>query len=275
MYFNFVFLFSDPTQDIVIGIAAGIIFILFLAGSIISFVFEYKKKQSKHKEELLLEKIRNEKLVLQTQFEVQEQTRKNIASDLHDNIGQLLSLTNLTLASINLLDIEKAEQKINDTRSLITRSIKELRQLSKIIHGEQLIQQGLIETIEQEINWLKRNEQYIVRFEHEVSTLETNQVDKDLFLYRLLQECLNNIIKHSGATQIYIQLLYRVQIMHLTIQDNGVGFNYTEVSKLSSGLGLANMQKRIDLLKGTFHIHSEPNKGTTLEFSIPYEISEI
>ncbi|HEY3388049.1 MAG TPA: sensor histidine kinase [Prolixibacteraceae bacterium] len=233
-------------------------------------MFEYLKRQKKHREEILLEKFRTEQLILQTQIEVQEQTRKNLAADLHDNIGQLLSLTNVTLASINTNDKEKAEQKIADTRELVTRSIRELRQLSKIIHGEQLIQQGLLKTIEQEITWLERNGHYSVEFVHHLPDIAVNTADKDLFAYRLLQESINNIIKHSGANRIRIELVYKEPLLHLTVTDNGIGFNADEKPAQQGGLGLLNMQKRVGLLNGSMQVHSEENKGTTITFSIPY-----
>ena len=263
----------EKIPDFTNSIFIGTILILLLSGFIVINLVFYYFKVKKHLKDQEALKTKFQIELIQTQIEVQEQTRKNLASELHDNIGQLLSLTNVTLASINLTDLEKAAQKIADTQILVTKSIKELRQLSKIIHGEQLIQQGLIETIEQEINWLKRNEQFLVIFEHRIADLEIARVEKDLFIYRLLQECLNNIIKHSGANQIEIQLVYTNQTMCLRITDNGVGFNYSEVLKKSNGLGLANMQKRIDLLKGSFKIDSIPHLGTTLEFSIPYENS--
>lgn len=233
----------------------------------VSIFIERKKRHREEKEKM---QQQFETALIQTQIEVQEETRKHLASDLHDNIGQLLSLTNVTLASININDKEKAEQKLADTQNLVTKSIKELRQLSKIIHGEQLIQQGLIPTIEQEINWLQRNGHYTVELVHDISGIETNNADKDLFLYRLLQESLNNTIKHSGADKITIQLHYANHIMQLSIRDNGTGFDAAEKMKQKSGLGLLNMQKRIDLLNGSMQIDSAQNKGTTISFIIPY-----
>lgn len=217
-----------------------------------------------------MNKKKFEEELIQTEIEVQEQTRKNLASDLHDNIGQLLSLTKVTAASINIEDKEKAENKLNDIQDLLTKSIKELRQLSKIIHGEHLVQQGLIVTIEQEIMWLQRNGHFSVDFINNIENSEITNSDKDLFLYRLLQETLNNIIKHSNADAIKIELVYADQNMKLTVQDNGKGFNVAEKMKMKNGLGLLNMQKRITLLQGNMNIDSIEDKGTKIIFTIPY-----
>jgi signal transduction histidine kinase len=260
----------EENKKIIIVIVAVIMILLFLGILFLIMILLYnnRRKLAQKEKEMMQQQFRTE--LLQTEFEVQEQTRKNLAADLHDNIGQLLSLTNVTLASINTGDTEKARQKIADTQELVGRSIKELRQLSKIIHGEQLIRQGLEQTIEQEITWVERNGHYTVAFEHSLPRFEVSTNDKDLFIYRLFQESLNNILKHSGANQIRIRLYFTAPNLILSISDNGVGFNVAEKKQQEGGLGLFNMQKRATLLKGSLEVISEPNKGTTLIFSIPY-----
>lgn len=264
--------FYMPTQEPnIILIVVFITCVFFIAAVFILFnITAFIERRKRHKEEK--QKMQDDftRELVQTQFEVQEQTRRNLAADLHDNIGQLLSLTSVTLASINIEDKQKTLQKISDTQELVTRSIRELRQLSKIIHGEQLIQQGLLKTIEQEITWLERNGHYTVQFTCDLPDLTDNTADKDLFIYRLLQECLNNIIKHSGASQIGISLRYQAPDLQLIITDNGVGFDPEEKLKQKGGLGLLNMQKRVGLLQGTIEVSAAKNRGTSLTFTIPY-----
>lgn len=257
-------------SEIAIAIIIGCLVLIILAVFLLIFLlFFLNKKKKLFKEKLLMQQQFQAEL-LQTQFEVQEQTRKTLAADLHDNIGQVLSLTNVTLASINSDDKEKTKQKIADAQDLVTRSVRELRQLAKIIHGEQLIKQGLVQTIEQEITWLQRNGHYKVEFIHEMPDAETSNIDKDLFIYRLLQESLNNIIKHSGATLITIRLSYADASLQLMVSDNGIGFNADEKMKQQGGLGLSNMQKRVALLHGSMHVDSSENKGSSISFIIPY-----
>lgn len=260
----------EENKKIILVIVAVIIILLFLGILFLIMILMYnnRRKLAQKEKEMMQQQFKTE--LLQTEIEVQEQTRKNLAADLHDNIGQLLSLTKVTLASINTSDMEKSRQKISDTQELITRSIKELRQLSKIIHGEQLIRQGLQQAIEQEITWVERNGHYSVSFEHSVPDFETSTADKDLFIYRVFQESLNNILKHSGANKIMISLHFTAPTLFLRIADNGVGFNVAEKTQQEGGLGLLNMQKRVTLLKGNLEVKSEPDSGTSLIFSIPY-----
>jgi len=257
-------------QEVFIAIISSILLFVLSTIIIVLFIFRYKKRKEQHKETLLQNERKFQAELVKAEMEIQEQTRKNVASDLHDNIGQLLSLTNVTIGSINIEDKEKTIQKINDVHQLVTKSIKELRQLSKIIHGEQLIQEGLVATIEQEIIWLERNGFYTVEFLTEISNLELNNPDKDLFLYRMLQESLNNAIKHSGADKFVIKLAYHADILELSLYDNGTGFNVPELMGQKKGLGLLNMNKRVNLLNGMMTINSEINMGTTIKFTIPY-----
>ena len=256
-------------QEVII--IAGLSFLmLIISTGIIGLILIYKKRQTQLIIEQEMIKASFEAELLRTVIEVQEQTRKNLASELHDNIGQLLSLTNVTLASINFQYPEKAEQKITDTQHLVTRSIKELRQLSKLIHGEHFIQQGLTTSIEQEINWLQRNGLYTVHSHLDLSTAPASNADKDLFVFRLLQESFNNILKHACADTIHVALHYDQGFLHLEISDNGIGFDAAAVNTAKQGLGLPNMQKRIQLLQGSMLVNATPQKGTHIIFQIPY-----
>jgi two-component system NarL family sensor kinase len=257
---------SQLAVAIIIGCLVLIILAVFL---LLFLLFFMNKKRKLFREQLLLQQQFQTELV-QTRIEVQEQTSRNLASELHDNIGQLLSLTNVTLASINPDDIEKTRQKVNDTKELVSRSIKELRQLSKLVHGEQLIKSGLAEAIKQELAWVERSGVYSVNFVQKRDNGEQSQPDKDLFLYRLLQESLNNIIKHANATRIDLSLSEIQGVLQLVIADNGSGFDVETKMNSSEGLGLQNMQKRISLLGGEMQVESTAAKGTTITFTIPY-----
>lgn len=250
-------------------IAATTIFVLF-AGFVILISIFYSNKQNKHLKEKVLMKQTFDTELTKTQMEVQEETRQGLAADLHDNIGQLLSLTNVTLASIDVDNNSKAKQKIFTAQDLVERSIKELRQLSKLLHGEQLLQQGLAKAIEQQVNWLQKGGYYTVNYTNNTNdTLDVNK-DKALFLYRLLQEAINNIVKHAEATVINITLELVSNQLCLTIADNGKGFNTLDTGITQHGIGLHTMQRRIALLNGSVKVTSDIGVGTTVSLTVPY-----
>ncbi|MES3016461.1 MAG: ATP-binding protein [Bacteroidota bacterium] len=204
--------------------------------------------------------------LLRTQLEVQEQTMKTIAADLHDNIGQLLSLTSLTLGSIKITDV-KAAKKLGDSQQLVRRSIKELRQLANLLHGEKIIETGLVDAIKYEIEWLRKSGSYTVNFNNDVPLDCDLSAKKDLILFRLVQEVINNIIKHSLATEITITLNFSQENLFLSIADNGVGFVLEEVAH---GMGLSNLFKRTKAIEGDIDVVSALGKGTTIVINVPY-----
>ncbi len=244
-------------KELLIAIVSTILLFLISTVVIVLSVVRYMKKNYQHRQELLT-----------MEMQVQEQTRRNLASDLHDNIGQLLSLTNVTIGSINLHDPQKAEQKLEDVKQLVSRSIKELRQLSKIVHGELVLRDGLIAAIQQELAWLERSGYYQVSFINNVTELVTQHADKDLFLYRLLQEAMNNAIKHANASKLEVVLGYTEDRLTIQVTDDGIGFDTTLMH--TGGLGLTNMQKRVAILGGSMNIMSSKEKGTCLTIIVPY-----
>jgi len=237
---------------------------------LVLYIFIYNQRKKRHIEEKELMKLTFETELIKTQMEIREQTMQTIGADLHDNIGQLLSLTSLTLNSVQLDETEKAQQKIDAALDLTMRSIKEMRLLGKLLQGEQLIALGLPEAIRQEINWIEKSGQYEVVYVIEGEQPAQNNPDKDLILFRILQEVFNNIIKHSKAKEISIKLAYSEAGISLQIIDNGAGFNISELPEKQKGMGLMNIQKRAEIVGGEIFIQSQAGEGTCIDIFIPY-----
>lgn len=245
---------------------SALIFLLIIFG-LIFLVLTYNRKKKAHITEKQNLQQEYEADLLRTQLEVQEQTMKTIAADLHDNIGQLLSLTSLTLGSIAVSD-KKAATKLDDSQKLVKRSIIELRQLANLLHGEKIIETGLVDAIIYEVEWLRKSGTYQVRFNNSIEEDHKLSAEKNLILFRLLQEVISNIIKHSAATKINICLSQDEGKILLSITDNGVGFKPEQVP--DSGMGLSNLQRRTKAIQGELHIISAPGEGTTIVVNVPY-----
>ncbi|WP_295667268.1 ATP-binding protein [uncultured Mucilaginibacter sp.] len=215
-------------------------------------------------------KLTFETEIAKTQLEVQEQTMQTIGADLHDNIGQLLSLTSLTLNSIELDNEAKARQKINDSIDLTLRSIKEMRLLGHLLQGDQLVALGLPEAIRQEVSWMERSGRYEILYLPGEDLPAAGNPDKDLIIFRIVQEIFNNIIKHAAATQISIALDHFDGHLKLTMTDNGVGFNADSLPGGKAGMGLQNIRKRAAIIGGEAAIISSPGEGSRVTISIPY-----
>jgi signal transduction histidine kinase len=237
---------------------------------LVLYIFVYNHRKKKYIEEKELMKITFGSELIKTQMEIREQTMQTIGADLHDNIGQLLSLTSLTLSSVELDDQPKAQEKIAAARDLTLKSIKEMRLLGKLLHGEQLIGLGLTEAIRHEISWIEKAGQYEVKYDVFGEPPAQNNPDKDLIMFRITQEILNNIIKHSQAKEISIKLNYSESAISLQIIDDGAGFNVSELPEEQKGMGLHNIQKRAEIIGGEVFIQSQPGEGTCIDIFIPY-----
>jgi two-component system NarL family sensor kinase len=257
-------------KDITSLILITTLIFLIAPAFLLLYVFIYNSRKKKHIEEKAQMKLAFDNEIIKTQLEVQEQTMQTIGADLHDNIGQLLSLTSLTLNSVKLDDDVKARQKISSAIDLTSKSIKELRQLGKLLQGDQLIVMGLSEAVKQEINWIEKAGNYQVTYIQENELPAACNSQKDLILFRILQEIFNNIIKHSKATQIIIKLGYRDLLVELQVTDNGAGFNEDEVTLGNKGSGLFNIQKRAQIVGGEVIISSKTGGGTFIDVYIPY-----
>jgi len=266
----FIFMQETVKSDIKNLILITTLIFLIAPVSILLYISVYNRRKKRHIEEKALMQLTFDAEITKTQLEVREQTMQTIGADLHDNIGQLLSLTSLTLNSIELDNAPKARQKIDTAIDLTVRSIKEMRLLGKLLQGDQLVVLGLSEAIRHEINWVEKSGSFRVVYENDNDLPAVNSPEKDLILFRILQEILNNIIKHAKATQISIALSHSDEQLCLKVADNGIGFNTEDLLKREAGMGLQNIQKRATIIGGEASITSSPGEGTAVTICTLY-----
>lgn len=242
-------------------------FLLLVAVGIITLVFAYRRKQTAYFHEQSRMKAAFEKELLEAQLEMQEQTMKHIAQEIHDNIGQTLSLAKLNLNTIKPSEENVNHQKISNTKELVSKAISDLRTLSKTLHTEAILSVGIIKAVEMELSLLNKT----AVFETSLSVIGTPAAidpQKELILFRTVQEALNNSIKHSEATRIDIKLEYGTDHLQLTVSDNGKGFDHqAQENNPERGSGLRNMQNRTRLIGGNLMI--DGTQGVTIDITIP------
>ncbi|SDT56249.1 Signal transduction histidine kinase [Mucilaginibacter mallensis] len=234
------------------------------------FIFAYNKRKKRHAEEKKLLQRNFEHELLRTRMEVREQTLQTVAADLHDNIGQLLSLTRVTLSSIDPADPAKTKDKVNTAEQLTSRSIRELRQLSHLLYGHELPGQRLEAAISAELEWLNKSGSYELFWEPRGIITDPRAKDKEIILFRLFQEILNNVIKHAGASQIRVKLSQEPGGLSLSVADNGCGFDVKEAVKKADGMGLQNIARRTELIGGKALFDSVSGEGTTIIIHLAY-----
>jgi two-component system, NarL family, sensor kinase len=243
-----------------------------LISVILSVISLHKKKQNNFKKELELLRSEYEKELLKTQLEIQEQTFNHIALELHDNVGHFLSLAKLHLSSLNGMLFQEVRDKVDESISLLTSSLEEIRSLSKNLSTECIKENGLIKTLDQLIKQVEKSGKFLIEF---YVTGPTTFLDdqKEIVLFRIIQEAFNNILKHSNADKVIVGLYYNDHKLDIEIKDNGVGFDVEEVlnnydCKLHSGI--KNIITRSKLLNAHYKILSSIGKGTSINLSISY-----
>lgn len=244
-------------------------FLLIVSIGIIMLVLVHQRKQLqylKDKEQLTMS---FEKEILESKLEIQEQTMKNISQEIHDNVGQILTLVKLNLNTMTCEAPNKLYEKINNSSELVGKAIQDLRDLSKSLHTDFITEMGLVKSIEYEFEMIKKAGNYktVLIIEGEPSELPNHH---ELILFRMFQEVLNNIIKHAKATSVTAKLCFENDNLRMEISDDGAGFNVPSVlANGTNGLGIKNMYNRAKMIGATFNITSEPHRGTHTEIFLP------
>ena len=251
-------------------IVGGVAILSTLVVFIIIFLILYQKRYYNHlKEKQELRSIFQQEL-LKTRLEIQEETFRNISQEIHDNIGQALSFVKLNLNIVDPHDASLVINKLSESRVLLTKTIQDLRDLARSLNTDFISDIGLPTAIEQQLQILSRTGIYKVSFKQEGDVFK-NISQRELVIYRIVQELLNNIVKHADANAINVEMLYLSEKLIITVEDNGKGFNADALGlpEKNSGLGLRNMSTRMKLIEGTIDLKSNPGQGTKAVLELP------
>jgi len=245
---------------------------IFLTISIVLVVFKYQRKRRLHKINILDLKSEHENEILKAQIKVQEQTFQHIANEIHDNIGQKLSFAKLQLNVMQDFYNKHQQEIIQEIADVITESLSDLRNLSSSLSLDFIANNGFIKAVENEIEKLNKSGLYQFKLIVQGDS-QFLDVNKELILFRIVQESLNNVVKHAQAKQILIKLHYTANNLLVGIEDDGIGF---DVKKKSNGSGLNNISKRAQSIGGFATINSSKLTGTTVQINIPiYEPKKV
>jgi signal transduction histidine kinase len=223
------------------------------------------RKNSLHKQKLQEEKINSfdqqmEITRLNATINGEERERIRIAQELHDGIGGLLAISTINFEQVkNELYLEN-ENNFSEGLKLLKEASVELRKTAHNIMPEILLQKGLVEAVKSFCERMAGNNSINISFQT-VGTIKKFNKEFELLLYRITQELLHNILKHSKATEALVQICFQEEGLDLTVEDNGIGMA-AERRSSSSGMGLQSIQDRIKSINGHMEIKSEPDRGT-------------
>ena len=254
-------------EDINITIVYLTIGFLLFALFIILFITIYRFRLNRHLKDKIQMKTNFEQALLQTQIEIQEQTLKNISEEIHDNVGQILSLAKLHLNTFPPGTDAAMQTKVDETKNLVSKAINDLRNLNRRLHGEKITDIGLYEAITSELNILQNTGQFSTKL-NSIGEPYKLKGQKEMVLFPIVQEALQNAQKHSGASMMWVEINYQPQVFSLLICDNGKGFDTASLHKTEKGIGLGSMQNRAALIGSTLTIQSDNGNGTCIKVEL-------
>ena len=256
--------FELTTKNYWIAAIAG----LLVLGGLLGFSF-YRSNKLKQQKRLQEEIMQQQDRATRAVIEAEENERKRIAGELHDGVGQTMSAAKMNLSSIeSRLNFNNEEDRIAFEKivNLVDESCKEVRSVSHNMMPNALLKSGLSNGVKDFIDKIDSRILKVNLYSEGLNERIDSNVEA--VLYRVIQECVNNVIKHSGANELDISLIKDGDGIAATIEDNGKGFVVLEKT-VTEGIGLKNIRTRIGYLKGTVDFDSAPGKGTLVAIHVP------
>jgi len=260
---------DNQYQEILIVLIFCTILFLVLAAIILLFLYLYQRRRFAQQQQLTELQQQFKEQSLKAQLEIQEQTFHAISQEIHDNVGQVLSLAKV---QINIMNESERMDKamLEDVRDNVGKAMTDLRDLARSLSSERIRSCSIHETLLQEADRI--NKTGVIRAEVTVEG-EVREIgaQKKLILFRIIQESIQNCIKHAEAETVFIFIHYQADGVYVSIRDNGKGFDPAVALQNGSGLGLGNIRTRVHLTGGTYAINSVLQEGTHITLTIPYE----
>lgn len=255
----------DKTEIIIFIILTSVVATVFLIG-VILFIVQYRKKRAsflREKEQMI---EAHQKVLLQTQFEIQQQTMQHIGREIHDNVGQKLTLASIYNNQLETAALDEPQQdKIKQIGAILNDSLAELRSLSKSLTSNYIADTPLEVLLADELE--KTQAAGKLHITQNISLTAVASILVKTIVVRIVQEFLQNSLKHAQCKNITFELLETKRGLEMMLKDDGSGFN---PEKEHSGIGLFNMKRRAEMICGELSISSAPNEGTSLSLFIPY-----
>lgn len=247
----------DTQKEITIRIIFIAAALLFITASY--FIYSFIKQQRKV--------MAWQKLRIHAEIESIENERKRIAGDLHDELGPILSAVRLQINHLEPTD-ETEQAALQKSTMQIDEVIKRFREISYDLLPNTLVRKGLIKAVEEFANRMSETSKLKIEL-----TLDSIKMEplKEINFYRIIQEIIHNTVKHARAGVLHIEIKEINKLIYLHTKDDGIGFNYQEKSAAGGGLGLLNLQSRVEVLNGQLKVSSSPGKGTSFSIEIPSE----
>ena len=251
--------------DLFVVVLTGTALLLVIGIFLTFMLFEYQEKQFRHQAEVQAMQATYQEEVLKVRLEMQEQTAAAISREIHDNIGQILSLARLHLGKCCTTGAAPLAEHEQLGLALLDQAIQDLRDLSKQLSADLVDEHLLSELLHYQLELIRKTGCLETSFEL-VGTERPLEPEQKLLLFRIVQELFQNTLKHAEASTLKVSLHYLPHALQLLVQDNGKGYQIQELAGkpiAESGIGTRSIQYRAQLIGATLQMESAPGKGTS------------
>lgn len=251
-------------REVIFGIIIGSLVVAFLLILLLVFLLYYFKNKNRFLREREEMKNKYQLELAKSAQEIQVETLKQLGYELHDNIGQLV-----TIAKIQAQSLKKQLEhpKLPDLLDVISKALEEIRRLSKSLDPDVLMKRSLSEILSQDAERIRQMGQIQFHLIESGIPFELENQRK-IILYRIIQEIITNALKHAKCNTLELRLDYHPSSLGIEIQDDGVGFDPQQLTG-DQGVGLRHIQDRIRLINGEIDLSSSPGNGTVYRFHLP------
>lgn len=233
---------------------AAVILALIITFFIISIIRHQRRNLKLHKEKI------------EAEINTLESERRRMASDLHDELGPVLSAVKMQINSLEVNDDDL--ELVEKTSKHLDNILQRIREISNDLMPVVLVRKGFVRALQEFVENINRTGKLHIHFQSAMTDLEM-QKDKEIHLYRIAQEIIHNSLKHSQASEMRIMIEKKKDLVILEMSDNGKGFEQNEVTKNGAGHGLSNILSRIEILRGDVYVDSVIGKGVKYNIEIP------
>ncbi len=257
------FLLQSQIQQSILPTIVVVAAFVIVGLGLIFLIFFVTARQQQNKLFLRQQMMQQEfsKQLMQSQIEVQEHTSAALSKELHDNIGQLLSATKFLLA-VTGRQMDVVPETLKTAEETVAKAIVDLRSLSKSLDRQWLKSFNLVENLRSETRRINAAREISLQFDSDYEELPLHP-ESQVMLFRVIQEALQNSIKHGNAAKIDVRIIRLKNNCHVIIQDDGLGFEMSAIAR--PGLGIRNMRDRIELLHGQITWSKNGDRGTTVD----------
>jgi len=256
----------DHYQEILAVIITVVVLFMGLLCVMVLIMFNHQRRKFRYREETKAMSEAYQKQLLESRLEMQEETFNSISREIHDNVGQLLSLVKVQL-NIAEQNGTAGTDLLGDIKTNVGQAMTDLRDIAKSLSSERLQWIPLTQAVGQELQRIGRNG--LMQCNLRILGEERELSDQTkMIVFRMVQESMQNILKHAQASEMEILFDFADSELRICIQDNGMGFDTEKAA--TGGLGLQNIKTRAALMGGNAHIESAAEKGTTIILYVPY-----